>query len=112
MSIFLKVKIKSLAEESRIIRLEERRAGLHHNRGLRQSLADHRRGVVRRESRNTLLAYAYLRGKSYRNCERTSHNEPNWDSIKRMIEKYGKLKQPLEEWKNEQESESLCKSAA
>lgn len=99
--IFLKVKIKSLAEESRIIRLEEHRAKRHGRRDLRQSLAGHRRGIVRRESRHTLLAYAYLRIKTYRSCERVSHNEPDWDSVRRMVEKYGPPKHntSFEDWR-------------
>jgi hypothetical protein len=34
--------------------------------------------------------------------ERSPKTEPTWDSVERMIKKYGQLKQPLEEWKNEQ----------
>lgn len=56
---FLKVKIKSLADESRIIRQEEKKS-----RGiLRNRLHEHRTYDVRRESRAALLAYGYLRGK-------------------------------------------------
>ncbi len=56
---FLKVKIKSLAEESRIIRQEERKS----ETALRNRLYQHRTWDVRREARASLLAYGYLRGK-------------------------------------------------
>jgi len=58
---FLKVKIKSLAAEARIIRLEERRAGKSNT--LREQLYRHRTVDVRREQRASLLAYAFLRGR-------------------------------------------------
>lgn len=58
---FLKVKIKSLAEEAKIIRHEERKS---FNPAQRNSLHQHRTWDVRRESRAALLAYAYLRGRS------------------------------------------------
>ncbi len=95
---FLKVKVKSLAAESRIIRFEERKT-----RGpTRSSLHEHRVGIVRREARHTLLAYGYLRARSYAQMERSPKTEPTWDSVERMIKKYGQLKQSIEEWKNEQ----------
>ena len=98
MSVFLKVKVKSLAAEARIIRHEERKT-----RGqIRCSLHEHRVGTVRREARNTLLAYGYLRARSYAQMERSPKTQPAWDSVERMIKKYGQIKQPLEEWKDEQ----------
>ncbi|MHA1952145.1 MAG: hypothetical protein ACW987_20060 [Candidatus Thorarchaeota archaeon] len=63
---FLKVKIKSLAEESRIIRREEKKA----ETALRNRLHEHRTYDVRRESRAALLAYGYLRGKPLSVVER------------------------------------------
>lgn len=82
--VFLKVKVKSLAAEARIIRREERR-----NPELRGDLAAHRREVVRKEARHSLLAYGYLRGRSYRAMERTTHAEPSWAEVERMIRRYG-----------------------
>lgn len=85
--VFLKVKIKSLAEESRIIRREERRS----SNGLRTELAEHRRYVVRRESRHSLLAYGYLRGRPRSAIERRSHKagDADFGSVERMVNKYG-----------------------
>lgn len=56
---YLKVKIKSLSAESKIIRLEEKRA---RSTTLREGLYLHRVKDVRNESRAAQLAYAYLRG--------------------------------------------------
>jgi hypothetical protein len=109
---YLKVKIKSLAEESKIIRKEERKlrrprlviesptsminadhqlyiytdkslsklekwraradAGKVKSLKLLDSLAHHRRVLVRDESRATFLAYAFLRGKLFSSTESTS----------------------------------------
>jgi hypothetical protein len=82
--VYLKVKIKSLAAEAKIIRTEERK-----NKKARQGLAEHRRTVVRNEARHSLLAYGFLRGKTYHQLETKCHQEPNWDKVGRMVEKYG-----------------------
>jgi hypothetical protein len=82
---FLKVKIKSLTAEARIIRLEEGRS-----RGaLRASLRAHRQWDVRREQRATQLAYGYLRGRARVQIEPGAHTEPDWDRVKAMVKKYG-----------------------
>jgi hypothetical protein len=83
---YLKIKIKSLAAESKIIRLEEKRAK---RTSIRDGLAEHRKGIVRIESRHTHLAYGFLRGKEYRDIEKTAHEAPNWDKVRSMIQKYG-----------------------
>jgi len=105
---FLKVKVKSLAAEARIIRFEE-----HRTRGqLRNELHHHRVQVVRPEARATLLAYGYARGKTYASMEGPSSSVPDWDRVERMIKKYARLKQPLKEWKDEQETENVRGVAA
>ena len=81
--VYLKVKLKSLMAEARIIRLEESR-----NKHFRTGLALHRRTVVREEARLTGLAYGFLRGRAYDQIEK-SEREPNWDRVKKMIDKYG-----------------------
>lgn len=78
MCVELKVKIKSLAAETRIIRAEERKS-LGRGRAMDaayypddkkkcyatyEKLRHHRIEVVRREARATHLAYAFIRGKS------------------------------------------------
>ncbi len=113
----LKVKIKSLAEEARIIRLEELRACGRRKaparrrdmgRGfveldpaylvfvgrddvLRESLHRHRIDVVRAEQRVSLLAYAFLRGKARAACEPKTdpHNPPAYARVLKLAEKFG-----------------------
>ncbi|KPL28072.1 MAG: hypothetical protein AMJ72_05365 [Acidithiobacillales bacterium SM1_46] len=87
MSIELKVKVKSLAEEARIIRKEERK--LH---GLeRARLHDHRVVVVRDAARRTLVAYQYVRGRDWESCASQDPytRKRDWPVIAKMIKKYG-----------------------
>ena len=92
MKVFLKVKIKNLAAEAAIIRREERRFKARNN-PTRLALAEHRRGVVRREARDSLLAYAYLRDRPYASVEAGKcRTQPNWTNVARMVDKYGKRK--------------------
>lgn len=81
--LHLKVKIKSLAAEAKIIRSEERKQKhyikaapeyAHEHRPIRDSLQHHRTGIVRYEQRHSYLAYAFLRGKTRKHCEPT-HKE-------------------------------------
>ena len=76
---YLKVKIKSLAEESRIIRLEEKRSFGPQ----REGLYFHRIWNVRHESRAAQLAYAYLRGKRLEQVEQ--HSEMNYIRAKVLV---------------------------
>lgn len=86
---FLKVKIKSLAEEARIIRLEEHRA----KGDLREQLYLHRVINVRQEARATQWAYAIIRGKSRAQIE--PKHETGYCSFRpqkraaEMLAKYG-----------------------
>ncbi len=82
--LFLKVKIKSLVAESRIIRQEERK-----NPHARIELAEHRRGIVRQVSRTNNLAYGFIRGRSYRQMERSCYTAPNWKEVWKTIERFG-----------------------
>lgn len=63
---FLKIKLKSLMAESKIIRREEARTL---DRELRESMHRHRVIDVRHETRCTQLAYALLRGHPYNRIE-------------------------------------------
>lgn len=66
---YLKVKIKSLAEEAKIIRKEELKAR-GYNPELRRGLYEHRIKPVGSESRAAFIAYGFLRGKKYSEIER------------------------------------------
>lgn len=82
---FLKVKVKSLAAEAAIIRMEENRS-----RGeLRSSLRFHRQYEVRREQRCSQLAYGYLRGIAHARIEPGAKTDPDWDRVRAMVKKYG-----------------------
>jgi len=87
---YLKIKIKSLAEEARIIRREEKRfPGWH---GTRTGLYLHRVQVVRREARAALLAYGFLRGRRYERIEaKRRGEEPDWRRVTQLVQKYGPL---------------------
>lgn len=81
----LRVKVKSLAAEAKIIRREERRS-----RGqLREELYLHRIGIVRREARSAHLAYGLIKGRTIEQMEPTSKSAPDWTKVKRLCEKYG-----------------------
>ncbi len=85
---FLRVKLKSLAAEARIIRVEESRANNHGNYQLQEELHNHRVLILRSQARSTLLAYQYLRGKPYQICEK--HPESvDWEAVTKMVKKYG-----------------------
>lgn len=83
----LKVKIKSLAAEAKIIRLEERRAGK--DEVLRASLRTHRIRDVRREQRASLLAYGFLRGRSLASIERNPKVMHSWSRVSQLVRKFG-----------------------
>lgn len=85
--LFLKVKIRSLESEAKIIRAYERK--LLGGTELREQLVYHRRIDIRREARATHLAYGYLRGRAYRLLEATCHEPPHRSNVERMVKKYG-----------------------
>jgi len=105
---YLKVKIKSLAEEARIIRKEERQS----KGEKREGLYLHRVGTVRRAARHTLLAYGFLRGREYRQIEAKCETTPMWPEVFKMVAKYGLQDYGWKIWKRgEQEAskEALLK---
>jgi hypothetical protein len=92
----LRVKLKALAAESRIIRGEEKRARKGWRRLAQKQIAPdaqavlhaefdnlhrHRTFDVRVESRATLLAYAFLRGKPYATAETAGARKPPIDRV-------------------------------
>lgn len=81
----LRVKIKSLAEEARIIRHEEARTtGM-----LQFELHLHRVNQVRRASREALYAYQVIRGKHPYDFERGAKTMPDLAKVSAMVVKYG-----------------------
>lgn len=79
----LKIKLKSLAAETRIIRHQEKKT-----RGaLREELYRHRIDVVRKVARDTHIAYGLIRGRTLEQIEPQSYSSPDWNAINKMIEK-------------------------
>lgn len=92
MSIELKIKLKYLAAESRIIRKEEKLAFKSGDYAKGTELYLHRIKVVRKSARHTHLAYAMIRGKAYRDVERTTrelHYSVDRKEVAKMLSKYG-----------------------
>lgn len=108
----LKIKIMSLAAESRIIRREEKKWPGRHAKRL--SLREHRIGDVRTEARCALLAYGFLRGRLYRQVENRvrpvdhAHKDKamkpiDWERVIALVARFGGLdkrdaRQKLAEW--------------
>ena len=69
----LRVNVKSLAAEAKIIREEIRRA---ETTEARQALHDHRMTRVRPEARLAHLALAFTRGRPYKMAESTAKSAP------------------------------------
>lgn len=85
----LRVKVRSLAAEAGIIRHEERRALRHKDTATYGSLREHRRGVVRRATREALLAYAFLLGIPYARLEPPHSSPPPLLEAKRCAVRFG-----------------------
>lgn len=87
----LKIKLKHLAAEARIIRHEARQVhGME-----RWNLNHHRTTVVRDEARATLLAYGFLRGREYSQLEGKRNNDWNFHTTIKpkalsMAKRYGR----------------------
>lgn len=88
--LFLKVKISSLASEQKIIRKEEKKLpGASSNR---VELWQHRTISVRKEIRLSLLAYAFIRGKSYLQCEQSTKTPLKTEDLKKIrgfVQRFG-----------------------
>lgn len=86
MRVYLKIKVKSLAEEAKIIRNEERKYKGESPEF--QGLHLHRINDVRKESRSANLAYGFLKGRSYSQIEHPNSRRPDWDRVYNLIKKY------------------------
>ena len=108
MNVHLKIKIKSLASEAKIIRAEERKwpggktaGGIH----VRANLHHHRTHTVRREARWSLLAYGFLRDRLYSAIETGARKPVDWDYVQRIAERFSgnpdprHVRQRFAEWK-------------
>lgn len=86
----LQVKLKTLAQEARIIkRLEKSRRYIKGVRGIRDELHAHRIHVVRPEARATHLALGFIRGRTLDQMENKRKTEPDWKKVRSMLAKFG-----------------------
>lgn len=81
----LRVKVKCLAAEARMIRREEARS----NGLIREELYVHRTREVRREARSAHLAYGFIRGRRLEQMENTAKSKPDWKRIRDLCKKFG-----------------------
>ncbi len=105
---YLKIKIKHLALEPALVKLEEqkKRRKLQLKRlhmildkveplppyeepWLALQLREHRLLAIRPEARSAQIAYAYLRGKAYRTVEAKAKFAPDWKRVAELVFKYG-----------------------
>lgn len=82
----LRVKVKSLMEEAKIIRREERRAG---GLGVLYEELRRHRLLLRGEARCAHIAYGLVRGRDYKKIEANAKTEPSWLAVKRLWKRYG-----------------------
>jgi hypothetical protein len=106
--VCLKIKIKSLAAEAKIIRQEERKNRGDRGAPKRQLLKDHRQGIVRNEQRHTLLAYGFIRGRALEQIEDQRKSDPDWGKVWKMIEKYGVCR----DWRNYEDPQEFSQRSA
>ncbi len=125
MKTYLKVKIKHLGAEARIIKAEKEkwlrkaakgRANVAKRQGnppntpsnMANALHEHRVNCVRKECRDSHLAYGFLRGMRYEQVEARRYTDPDWINVFAIIQRFYKaiygINMPLEdrfkEWKD------------
>jgi len=103
----VKIKIKTLAMEAKYIKKEERKklrqASYHRSLETDNAasavtasvwdyvrLREHRKGPVAQESRASLIAYGFIRGKEFKQIENPRSEKPlEVDKVTAMVYKYG-----------------------
>jgi hypothetical protein len=138
----LKIKIKSLAAEARIIRAEEqklkrrikrskklrrilRKGGTLKGKPLTPERAEelgfevhmlkvHRKSDVREEARHSLLAYGYMREIPYKQIEQRCEDPPNESKISQMVARFGGEHKGVLDWLegNEEKKEEILAEMA
>lgn len=83
----LKIKIKTLVDESREIRRQE--LANKRNETLVGELYLHRTGIVRTAARESMIAYGIIRGRSYLAIEAVCRKAPSWKAIANLVDKFG-----------------------
>jgi len=94
----LRVNVKSLAAEAKIIRDEMRRAT---SKEARDQLHEHRLTRVRPEARLAHLALAFTRGKPYKTAEANAREKPRVKDLTNKIIRFAwtaQAEQKIREW--------------
>lgn len=92
--VHLRIKIKSLVDESRTIRSEANKTS-----GMAKwRLNHHRTTVVRDHSRHNLLAYGLLRYVPYSEIEKRCYKAPNFSLVEKHAKKFGGIDTDIETW--------------
>ena len=125
MKQYLKIKTKTLAAESRYIKLERKRAlaAWRHNRDNTgaetrvRGMDNHRKFMVKPMARATCLAYGFLRGRSYEQMEPIRYSSPDWKVVESMVMRYSMMeeretRQKFAEFKAQYDDKPLAKKAA
>lgn len=81
----LRVKVKTLAIEARVIRREEGRT----NGVLQYELHNHRVNELRREARSAHIAYGLIKGRAMKQIENKASTPPDQKRVEALIKKYG-----------------------
>lgn len=79
-------------------------------RRARRQLSEWRRVYLRRQARAHNLAYAFIRGRSYRSVEPHSHEEPDWEMVRTLVKMGGNTGYPagsLQAWMAEPEIHTM-----
>lgn len=93
-TVHLRIKIKSLVAESRIIRAEARKTSKQRKYNLNQ----HRTSVVRVHTRLNLLAYGILRNIPYEVMEKKCREKPNFMKIQKIAISFGAKEDVAKQW--------------
>jgi len=95
--IHLRIKVKSLVDESKTIRKEANKTS-----GMAKwRLNHHRTTVVRPHTRHNLLTYGLLRGVPYSAIEKSCRNKPNFSTVTKHAKKFGGTDDEIRAWVND-----------
>lgn len=93
-TIHLKIKVKSLVDESRSIRKEANKVS-----GMAKwRLNHHRTTTVREHTRYNLLAYGILRGVPYQVMERKCQVKPSFSKVATIAKRFGASEEAIAGW--------------
>ena len=105
--VHLKIKIKSLADEAKTIRVEANKTS-----GMAKwRLNDHRTGIVRSHARLNLLAYGILTGMPYERMEKKCYEAPNFNEVSKIALRFGGSEDDVSAWVEAANEKSSAKAA-